>query len=395
MKPFEKKKFRYETKDTPTQIFKQIRTKTDKYFAENGNNRYADTALWTKVAALVVVIVLSYGAVLTATSFWMLTLAYLVFGTTFMILGINIGHDAAHHCFTGDRKKDDKIFNAIFGLQGLSGYLWQFRHNYSHHIFPNVNEADADVEITPMLLLSDKQQIYAAHKYQHIYAPFLYMIFTLGWIFYQDFALFLKHEQGNLRINKIPTTEWVKLFAYKFLYMGIFIGVPALVTPFSMAELFGAFLIMHALMSVFLSFTFFISHHIMEIDYVDTHEEITDMVSDSWCRHQVITTIDFNPESKIANFIFGGFNLHIAHHLFPEVSHTHYPALTKIIKDTLAENKVDWYKSFGFFDGVVSHLQHLKVTAHEIMSKQAKNVEEEALTAAPTEAYEMSFAEKG
>jgi linoleoyl-CoA desaturase len=393
MKPFDKKKFRYETTDTPTQIFKQIRSKTDQYFLENGNNRYADTALWAKVATLTVMIVAAYAAVLTATSFWMLTLSFLVFGSTFMILGINIGHDAAHHCLTGNRKTDDTIFTAIFGLQGLSGYLWQVRHNYSHHIFPNVTEADADVEITPMILLSDKQKIYAAHKYQHLYAPFLYMIFTLGWIFYQDFALFMKHEQGNLRINKIPTIEWVKLVAYKFVYMGIFLVVPALVTPFSMTELVGAFLIMHGLMSVFLSFTFFISHHIMEIDYVDTHEEFTDMVSDSWCRHQVITTIDFNPESKIANFIFGGFNLHIAHHLFPEVSHTHYPALTRIIKDTLAENKVDWYKSFGFFDGVVSHLQHLKVTAHEIMSKE-ENAEMEELIQETTETYQMSFSGK-
>jgi linoleoyl-CoA desaturase len=393
MKPFDKKKFRYETTDTPTQIFKQIRSKTDQYFLENGNNRYADTALWAKVATLTVMIVAAYAAVLTATSFWMLTLSFLVFGSTFMILGINIGHDAAHHCLTGNRKTDDTIFTAIFGLQGLSGYLWQVRHNYSHHIFPNVTEADADVEITPMILLSDKQKIYAAHKYQHLYAPFLYMIFTLGWIFYQDFALFMKHEQGNLRINKIPTIEWVKLVAYKFVYMGIFLVVPALVTPFSMTELVGAFLIMHGLMSVFLSFTFFISHHIMEIDYVDTHEEFTDMVSDSWCRHQVLTTIDFNPESKIANFIFGGFNLHIAHHLFPEVSHTHYPALTRIIKDTLAENKVDWYKSFGFFDGVVSHLQHLKVTAHEIMSKE-ENAEMEELIQETTETYQMSFSGK-
>ena len=62
----------------------------------------------------------------------------------------------------------------------------------------------------------------------------------------------------------------------------------------------------------------------------------------------------------MANFIFGGFNLHIAHHVFPEINHTHYPALTQIIKEVLAENNLDWYKSFTFFQGVRSHIKHLK-----------------------------------
>ncbi|MFN6048573.1 MAG: fatty acid desaturase, partial [Bacteroidota bacterium] len=77
--------------------------------------------------------------------------------------------------------------------------------------------------------------------------------------------------------------------------------------------------------------------------------------------------------SYLAHFIFGGFNTHIAHHVFPDVCHIHYPAITKIIHETLVENNVGhWYKSFTFIDGVKSHIKHLKATAHQILSEQAQ-----------------------
>ena len=61
----------------------------------------------------------------------------------------------------------------------------------------------------------------------------------------------------------------------------------------------------------------------------------------------------------MAHYIFGGFNTHIAHHLFPNISHIHYPALTRIIRDTLNEHGLPVYQSYSFFKGIGSHLAHL------------------------------------
>jgi fatty acid desaturase len=70
------------------------------------------------------------------------------------------------------------------------------------------------------------------------------------------------------------------------------------------------------------------SHHVTELDYVNSNPQ-QQLVADSWIHHQITTTIDFNPESRFANFIFGGFNIYVAHHVFPKVSHEHYPSLTQ------------------------------------------------------------------
>ncbi len=151
--------------------------------------------------------------------------------------------------------------------------------------------------------------------------------------------------------------------------------IPVYFTRFSFTQVIGAFVLMHFFLSIYLAFTFFISHHVTEVDYFDALPN-EPLVANSWVKHQIITTIDFNPENKLANFLFGGFNLHIAHHIFPDVSHIHYPALTRIIKTTLEEQKLDWYKSFSFFSGVKSHLKHLKNKSRELMKDDETTIEE-------------------
>jgi linoleoyl-CoA desaturase len=161
-------------------------------------------------------------------------------------------------------------------------------------------------------------------------------------------------------LGKIPVMEWVKMLTFKILYFALTFGLPIIFGTMALWELVAAWLLVHAIVSIFVAFTFFISHHVTELEYVDSNPQ-QHLVADSWIHHQITTTIDFNPESRVANFIFGGFNIHVAHHVFPEVSHEHYPALTKIIRNILAEHDLDdWYQSYTFRKGCISHLRHLK-----------------------------------
>jgi linoleoyl-CoA desaturase len=369
MKAFEKRKLKYESKDTANHIFKQIRAKADQYFLENNYKKSGNTSLFVKIIVLGLLLVPGYYAVLHSSSLLTMTLSFLVFGFVFLIVGINVGHDAAHHCVTGNHKVDDFLFNLVYGLQGLSGHYWQIRHNTSHHIFPNVIDNDSDLEAPAFLLLHPHQKAKKYHKYQHLYAPFVYATFSLLFIFVIDFTFIFRKEQANLRFNKIPAIAIIKLIVAKVAYLTLWLLIPIYFAPASAGTIVLAFLLMHLMLSIFVAFTFFISHHVQEVDYVEA-DMPNELVHDAWTHHQVITTIDFSINNPFANFIFGGFNLHIAHHLFPEVSHIHYPALTKIIKETFEENNVDWYRSFTFFEGVGSHLRHLKETADHLLKEQ-------------------------
>jgi linoleoyl-CoA desaturase len=358
MKSFEKKKVKYKSKDSSDNIYQQIKNKTDRYFTYNTISKYGGGSLWLKFLSLSLLLSAAYYEVLHAHSFFILLISFVVFGLSFLLIGINIGHDAAHNCVTGNKRIDSLLFQLTFGLQGLSGYVWQIRHNFSHHIFPNVYENDTDLELSKLLLLSPKQKRLAVHKYQHLYAPFLYMTFSLSWIFYIDFNMLFKKQHANIKFGKIPAAEILKLILIKLTYIFIFLVLPINLSTLPLSFVLLAYFLMNFLVSLFLAFTFFISHHVLETEYAETHEN--KVVADSWIHHQIVSTIDFSTNSEFGNYIFGGFNLHIAHHLFPEVSHIHYPALTKIIEEVLEENNLSWYKSFSFMDGVRSHMQLLK-----------------------------------
>jgi linoleoyl-CoA desaturase len=48
--------------------------------------------------------------------------------------------------------------------------------------------------------------------------------------------------------------------------------------------------------------------------------------------------------------------------LFPKISHVHYPALSKIVKQVCAEMNVPYNEFPSFGKAVQSHLKHLKET---------------------------------
>ncbi len=369
MKAFDKKKLKYTSKDTPDHILKQIKARSDKYFENKKEGKNAGPLLWIKAFVFLAIFGAAFYTTFQIDSFIILCLLYLTMGTSLLLLGINLGHDAAHHCITGNKKIDDLLFQFSFNINGMGSYYWQIRHNSSHHIFPNVLNYDSDLETTNLLLLHSSQKSHYWHKFQHIYATFLYMLSSILWILFIDFTFFFKKQQANLNFKKFQAYELAKMAVIKVNYLVIFVALPIYFSSFSTWQIISAFLIMHFLVSAFLTYTFFISHHVQEVPYIAA-EESKQLVDDAWVHHQIITTIDFNADSPVANFIFGGFNLHIAHHIFPEVCHTHYPELTKIIKEVLAENKLDWYQSFSFFEGVSSHIKHLKKTAEEIIEEQ-------------------------
>ncbi len=361
---FESKKIRYASADTPELIYKQIRQGADSYFKENRLPKHATVFMAYKAAILVALIVGGYWSLTQLETFNGALAAYFLLTFPSLILSINLGHDAAHHAVTGNKRIDDFIFQAIFALQGLSGYVWQVRHNYSHHVLPNVREHDSDMELTDAILLEpDAEKVKWYHRYQHIYAPILYTGVSFQLLFIQDFKFFLKKDQANLHFGRIPLIEWVKMLSFKVLYFGIVFGLPWAFGDLPFWQVLAAWALVHMAVSVFVAFTFFISHHVTELNYVGSGES-HDLVFDSWIHHQITTTIDFEENSAFANFLFGGFNLHVAHHVFPEISHEHYPAMTIMIRDVLAKNNAsDWYKSFTFTEGCLSHLQHLKNVA--------------------------------
>jgi linoleoyl-CoA desaturase len=72
------------------------------------------------------------------------------------------------------------------------------------------------------------------------------------------------------------------------------------------------------------------------------------------------TTANFAPGNKLVSWFVGGLNYQIEHHLFPRVSHVHYPAISKIVQQHCEQHNVP-YHSYQTMSGAVwSHIKTMK-----------------------------------
>lgn len=334
--------------DIQVRINRRVKEYLNQYKFYKGNH----PKIWFKLAAFCAGIICCYVIIFIYSLPAVLVLAYFGILSLSLVMAMTIGHDAAHGAVTRKQKIDGLIYWLIFAFNGVNPGTWKKRHNGSHHHFPNVQGLDCDLALSRFIYLSADQKKTSVHKYQHLYAPFLYLFFSLAWISMIDF---LQHKESlaNDKSRWSIAKEWAIFLLIKCNYIFVLIALPAWLSAFSLQQILITWLVIQMVLSVFLSFTFFMSHHIKEAAYFNNQLDI------SWLENQIASTVDFHGQSEIANFIFGGFHAHVAHHLFPNVSHIHYPKLTHIIREELAGTHIR-YQSINFFHGVMSHLELLR-----------------------------------
>jgi linoleoyl-CoA desaturase len=81
---------------------------------------------------------------------------------------------------------------------------------------------------------------------------------------------------------------------------------------------------------------------------------------DEWAIHQIKTTANFATRSKLVCWLIGGLNFQIEHHLFPKISHIHYPAISRIIRQLCNEYGLSYIEYPYMLQAVVSHVTYLR-----------------------------------
>ena len=65
-------------------------------------------------------------------------------------------------------------------------------------------------------------------------------------------------------------------------------------------------------------------------------------------------------DNKVVNWLVGGLNFQIEHHLFPRVSHVHYPAISKIVQAKCKEYNLPYNSYPTFSSALASHFRVMK-----------------------------------
>ncbi|PWR20775.1 fatty acid desaturase family protein [Zavarzinia compransoris] len=300
---------------------------------------------------------LAYGGLLSAgPSPAQAALAAVAFGLAALLLAINIGHDGAHGTLVRRRGLNHLLQFLTFVPIGVDAYLWRFRHIASHHVFPNVNGSDIDIDANAFLRLSPNQPWRGRFRFQHLYAPAVYGLVALHSTWVQDYAYLFQRDLANARDIRHPWPRYLEFALGKAIHVALWFGVPALVLPFSVAELLGLYLLGLGVMSVVFVFMLVGTHFSTAALFPVPDAE--GRLGHDFAEHALVTSIDWAPASPIAGFLAGGANTHAAHHLFPRVPHVHYRALTPLIAETAGRNGLA-YNRRSFPGMVADHFRFL------------------------------------
>lgn len=297
------------------------------------------------------------GILLLGNSTPLLFLFYILCGFTMIVLFINAFHDAAHGALFRKPKHNEQ-FTYILELFGSNRWLWIKRHISLHHAYPNVQNWDIDIKQSDVVRLFPNIKPLKIHRYQHIYMWLLYPLYSLIWIFIRDFKDFFGEKDNYVkRVTTIPKVQVYRLFAAKIFNLFYMLAIPMVVLDQPWQRVLFAWFCMHVLGST-LGVVALISTHVDE-DAQFPAQDAEGKLPTTWAVHQMVVTKDFSTNSKLANFLYGGFTHHVAHHLFPGVGHTYYPYITPVIKRYAKEYNLP-YTCYPFYKAIYSHYKMLK-----------------------------------
>jgi len=352
-----KKKIKF-LRGSSSPFYTSLNNEVNKLLNQN-NLAKARKLLWVKMIFYFSLHILSYITlyVLPHNSLLALVLNFVFIGLSGMLLAYNVSHDACHGTFSKNPKINYLLYHVSFNMQGTNAYLWKIRHISSHHIFPNVDGCDADIDLNPMIRLSPQHPIRRHQRYQHIYALLLYCIYTLHWFIFKDVLYLSKKKLANLEAIKHPLYEYFLFLFWKVVYVIAIVYIP-LVSGYPLSHVIIAFFLMHAVNSLFFIHSLIATHLCLETQFPKPDNE--GYLTHDYYVHQLATSLDFSPTSNFFNWIFGGFNSHAAHHLYPKLPHTIYPLISPVIEQTAKEFDVR-YNKLNLFDAIRSHYKYLKI----------------------------------
>mmetsp|Transcript_47851 Transcript_47851/g.108585 ORF Transcript_47851/g.108585 Transcript_47851/m.108585 type:complete len:490 (+) Transcript_47851:99-1568(+) len=196
---------------------------------------------------------------------------------------------------------------------GMSSTWWSDKHNM-HHALTNVVGIDEDLMVDPALYLwapNKENDNPIVRKIQHWYWPIPYSLLFAIW-----------------RIDSIKVTFQRKLWG-EFGRLGLHYAALGLLFPWQV-------LLPAVFLSGLLTATIVTVSHVSEDLYFDGPHKV------DYVESQFRSTRDFVCSNPLFEYLSGGMNYQVEHHLFPTMPRYKYPALVPILKDFAAKNNLTY-----------------------------------------------------
>ena len=354
------KRVRFRSNPRKDQFMNTLRERVDAYFAETGKSPHADTEMYVKTALSAVMWLASIGVILSGVldPYPLALIAmYTLWGFVNVFIAFNIMHDATHEAYSANPKVN-KIMGYSMDFIGGNQYLFRRMHG-AHHGYVNIHGIDVTMESHGMFRFTPQEPWKPFHRFQHFYTFVLYSLAMFHWVVFKDIKwMFGETHIGNQKHIQHPTREKVILVIGKLWYFGTALALPLLLTSAPVWAVLVGFVSMHILPGLYFALIFQVTHV-----YDGTTYPVPDDRGDihnNYALHVLETTADFSRKSRFGSWLMGGINIHVIHHIFPRICHTHYPALTDILKETADEFGLVYQENERFWPALKKHYQMLR-----------------------------------
>jgi len=274
-------------------------------------------------------------------------------------IGFNFFHDSIHGAMSSNKKINQIFAHISCSFTGASRYLWYYKHNILHHQYPNIQKWDDDLETRKNLRLTNFQEQSVRYRYQYLYCPIIYAFTTLEWIFVKDFVQYFSLQMNeDQKIPKFTQSRKIEFWSAKITFLIITVIIPLCFIPVWVWAL--GTLLMHIVTSLILASIFQLAHINPECEITNVNSASEGQVGADWAEHQLRTTLDFAVDNRFLTWYSGGLNLQVPHHLYPSISHKHYPEIQKILIKTAKEFNLKYNYSPTYFGALKGHFLSLK-----------------------------------
>ncbi len=339
----------------------ELRGEVNDYFEKNKISKYGNSSIVFKSAFMFLLYFTPFVLMLTGlvTSIPAILVCWIIMGLGMSGIGMVLMHDANHRTFS-KRPGVNKFLGKSLYLLGGFPVTWRYQHNTLHHGFTNIEGQDEDINPVGILRFSPHKPLYKIHRYQQLYAWFFYFLMTLLWATTKDFKQLIRYEKEGVKLDtdKKYKSLMMDLIVSKILYYAIFLILPLIVLPIAWYWTLLFFFVMHFVSGFILTIIFQTAHVMPSSSYPMPDEK--GKIENSWAIHQLMTTTDYAPKSRIFSWMIGGLNYQVEHHLFPNISHVHYKKVAPFVKKAAEKYGLPYHVQATFLHAVYEHYKMLK-----------------------------------
>lgn len=254
------------------------------------------------------------GSAIAMTTFctgWMRFLAFLPLGCSHCYVGW-LAHDYIH----GRGRFCAALRDIGAWGSGFSASMWSDKHN-THHAMTNLVGTDEDLSGGPLLWLwsPDPSRDRGWRPFQHIYVGALFSLLHVVW------------RIDSLRVAW-KRRIWRELIPIAIHYVAWFTLFPASTVVLSI--LFGSLLMANITST---------THQSEDLLYEYEHD---------WIKMQFKTTRNAKCLTPFSEWMWGGMQYQLEHHLFPTMPRYYYPALVPKIMELAERHNIEYRQSTEF-----------------------------------------------